>query len=329
MMEGLKEFKAYFEPKYRAYLETCTDQYLTFNVSFDAITNRLLQIAKEGKRLRPYNVLLAYQSAGGTHIEELLPTCFALELYHLFALIHDDIIDRSDERHGVATLHVSFGTDQALLIGDMCLTWAMKSIMQAPQETRDIFLRLSEETIIGQMLDVSVIGNLAASEDTLDTIIEYKTARYTFVYPIMLGLSFGNKKLDLKQYWQFGSHLGKAFQRLDNISDIVLDKAHLGKNPCADMIQATPTHLTNYVVKHGTLEERMQLKKYFGRKLQQHDMPYVQDVFKQSGAIAYEKAMIKKDIQSAERILDALEINEQSKESWRQCIQVLSDKLQA
>jgi geranylgeranyl diphosphate synthase, type I len=328
MMEGLNTFRNYFEPKYQLYLETCVDQYLAHNNAFYAITEHLLRIAMGGKRIRAYNVLLAYESVGGDNNEELLPTCFALELYHLFALIHDDIIDRSNERHGVSTLHVAFGTDQALLLGDMCLAWAMKSIMNAPDMTRDIFMRLSEETIIGQMLDVSAIGNLDVSEYLLDTSIEYKTARYTFVYPIMLGISFGKKKIHTKRYWQFGSYLGRAFQRLDDISDIVLNKEQSGKNPCADIMQATPTHLTNYIVRQGTPDERIMLKKYFGMKLRDQDIPGIRNLFINSGAIAYEKKMIAEDIRRAEHILQTLEIGEDSKETWKQCIDVLQGKLE-
>ncbi len=347
-MPELHEFKKRFDPLFINFLKKCIDRTLVYYPQFASVGEHLVKLATGGKRLRPFVTTLTYNSGtcmfenGDESIkrdtcdwEALLPALFSLELYQTFALIHDDIMDNAKTRHGVETIHTHFDMKQALLTGDQCLVWAMRAITDCEKTTKKelaIFLQLAEETNIGQMIDTSLNKRRDISEKLLDTSIELKTARYTFIYPALLGLSLGSgtkseDKNIIDKYQRLGYYLGLAFQRLDDLSDILADEAELGKKSGSDITEDTPTHLSHYFDQHATLGQKEIFAVYRGQPLDRHDIIRVRELFTTVGAIAKEQKVIYESLTEAEKVLASIIMTPVSRYGWQSIIDFLQNKL--
>jgi geranylgeranyl diphosphate synthase type I len=308
-MKKLSQFKERFDPSFIAYLKICIDGVVVHHPDFLLIGEHLLKLAGGGKRLRPFMLDLAFSSARGRDVSRILHSMFALELFQLFALIHDDIMDGDTLRHGVETMHVRFDLAQAILVGDLCLVWAMRAInldSKAESEERSLFMRLSEETMIGQMIDTWHQKKKQAETERIDIAISFKTAKYTFVFPILLGLSFaesGNSTRPVELYTALGEHLGAAFQRLNDLADVLSSEARLGRKPGSDIAADVPTHLSRYFDAHASSSQKAIYAVYRGQPLDHNDIMRVRELFMISGAIEHEKKEIAKILSAAEGAL--------------------------
>lgn len=190
-----------------------------------------------GKRIRPFIAYLSYLAFGGEKKQKTIKLLISLEIFHLFALVHDDIMDKDQLRHGILTSHVyisnvlkkridnnyeHFGISQAILVGDLLFNWACEIISLSPEKNvRKFFFEMAEGTAIGQMLDVESKSNNKIPEDLMYEINYLKTARYTFIYPLLIGASLSkNLSLDEKKFLEeLGLNLGMTFQAQDDIFD--------------------------------------------------------------------------------------------------------------
>ena len=129
---------------------------------------RLLEAG--GKRLRPSFCYWGYRAAGGRHGEPIVRAAASLELLHTFAIVHDDIMDASDERRGEPTVHAHLGLNAALLVGDLALVLAdamfMSSAFDAAVLTGafDEYSRMRQEVIVGQWMDLEAAGDPHTTE---------------------------------------------------------------------------------------------------------------------------------------------------------------------
>jgi geranylgeranyl diphosphate synthase type I len=210
-----------------------------------------------GKRIRPF---LAYRTAAsyGIPFGRVAPACIALELFHDFALVHDDIMDRSDERRGNITVHKRFeaehgknrgkgsseqyGTSLATLTGDLLLSWAENAMSQmkipaAPvRGVPDAWSMLKEEVILGQALDVSMASfPERADRRKIMNVMALKSGRYSVGRPILLGYALANKKADEKAVLRAAEPLGIAFQIQDDIISTFGDPEQTGKSANSDL----------------------------------------------------------------------------------------------
>jgi len=216
----------------------------------------VLRYTKGGKRIRPF---LIYYFSGHDDISKVLDICLAVELFHLAALIHDDIMDESEMRRGAQTLHIAtqqfakenhhLGSDIALLLGDVFLTAAIaKAALLGPLLFEEFRLMI-QRTIRGQYLDSfgmnQVLGE--TSEEEILARHELKTAWYTFCSPARLGyMSSDNYSQDsLDVLTKINCELGLLFQIRDDIIDCI-DKDS-GKELFGDIIENQTTWVTLYL----------------------------------------------------------------------------------
>ncbi|MGH9068541.1 MAG: polyprenyl synthetase family protein [Acidimicrobiales bacterium] len=175
--------------------------------------------------------------------EDVVRACVALELVHTCALIHDDLMDRSDRRRGKPSLHRAlaewcrgkglggdperFGTSSALLAGHLCLTWAdslLDGLSPAvSRAARRMVRELRTEVTAGQYLDL--LGEVGATDGSLSSCLrlaQLKTGRYTVARPLQLGgvVGCGGPGL-LATYRAYGRPLGVAFQLADDLADVL------------------------------------------------------------------------------------------------------------
>ena len=217
--------------------------------SLGAIPDRLLEAMRYsllagGKRLRPVMLLAACDMAGGD-ITTAMPFACALEMIHTYSLIHDDLpaMDNDDLRRGKPTNHKVFGEDLAILAGDGLLNAAAELMARTAVEMADmrgiraleIIMRHAGVTgmIAGQTKDVLSEG-VKPEEALVSYIHAHKTADLLEA-PMEAGLALaGADDRQIKAGFEYGLHLGLAFQMTDDLLDVTGDAALLGKNTGMD-----------------------------------------------------------------------------------------------
>lgn len=189
-------------------------------------------LAAGGKRLRPALCYLGYRAAGGADGEEIVRAGAALELLHTFALVHDDVMDETEERRGAATSHVRFagvlgsatrGRSAAILVGDLAAVLAESLLRRSgfPPEVLDAALdrfdRMRLAMAAGQYLDVAGAAvDLVAAE----RVARLKTAAYTAEGPLAIGAALAGAPSELEAALvAYGRALGEAFQLRDDLQD--------------------------------------------------------------------------------------------------------------
>ena len=193
---------------------------------YDAATHLIVH---GGKRLRPYMVIRSCQILGGK-VSNAMPAASAVEMVHNFTLVHDDIMDNDEIRHGVPTVHKKFGMPIAIIAGDVLFSKAFQIITESKlsaNATTKLVSRLAKACVNvceGQLLDVKM-----ADEKKIPTQAEYitmickKTAALFDVSCAMGAICATNKSNDISNLSSFGRNLGIAFQITDDLIGVMGD----------------------------------------------------------------------------------------------------------
>lgn len=227
-----------------------------------------------GKRLRPLMCHWGWVAAHGPVDDDdadggaldpsghdvMVRTGAALELLHLFALVHDDIMDRGDSRRGRVTAHVEaaashtehgalgdavlFGDSVAILLGDLALSEAAVLIADAPASLRALWREMLRELVHGQLLDVTAAAARRRDVDHARRVARLKSGAYTIQRPLLLGaLAAGADGDQLAALTAYGEHLGEAFALRDDVLGVWGDPATTGKPVGDDLLAAKATVL--------------------------------------------------------------------------------------
>lgn len=323
-------FKQRFDPLFISYLRQQIAELPSDIPDCAQWGESLIAFATPGKRTRPFIAFVASREPLETLTESpVLHMLFAIELYHLFALIHDDLMDHDETRHGAPCLQVTLGSDRAILLGDLCLSWAHECAAALCVDREDglyastLFSALSKETIIGQLLDRTLCGMSQPSTALYNRVIELKTARYTFIYPLFLGRTFDGAASgrDASALVRFARALGHAFQRLDDMVDVFWNEDELGKTPCGDFRSGTSTHLSIFVQEQGSHTEREACSVLFGNP--DGLIAVIRTLLVQSGAYEHELQAIARLLADARTALAKVS----DAKRWEFCIEMLEEKL--
>ena len=230
-------------------------------------------VLRGGKRLRPTFAYWGWRGIVGGHepVDAILPALAALELMHTFALVHDDVMDRSATRRGGPTAHrifatqhagarrrgdpEQFGMTAAILVGDLCLVWADQLLARAALpaatlvEARTSYDRMRIEAVAGQYLDV--LGEADPGSWSVDRallVARHKTASYTVREPLLFGLALAGRARPgsaevCAAYHRYGTAVGEAFQLRDDLLGAYGDPAVTGKPAGDDLRTGKPTTL--------------------------------------------------------------------------------------
>jgi geranylgeranyl diphosphate synthase type II len=208
-----------------------------------------------GKRVRPVICLM-----GNELFDEINPdtweAALAIELFHNFTLIHDDIMDKAALRRGKPTVHEKFGGSTALLAGDILLVIAYDHLNRIHtthlQRIIQLFNKTAREVCDGQQLDMEFEGREEVTMFEYLKMIEMKTsvllASSLKMGAILGGASVGNQH----HLYEFGKNLGIAFQIQDDYLDAFGDPAKFGKQPGGDIKSNKKTFLLVHVLETGT-----------------------------------------------------------------------------
>lgn len=209
-----------------------------------------------GKRIRPIFCLLGNAVAGGDEDERILKVAASLELLHTFAIIHDDVMDRSTKRRGARTLlgelkelGMPAAVGMATLIGDLAFVLSERLFTTSGydptslQRTRMHLDRMRLHAVVGQYLDLSLSGTPSVDVDVGRAIASLKTGSYTVEGPLLIGVSLARADGFLEEALaRYGHAIGEAFQLQDDLS-LLRPHDETGKDPLADLRQGRPMAL--------------------------------------------------------------------------------------
>ncbi len=199
-----------------------------------------------GKRLRPALCLAACQAVCGD-AAKALNQAIAIEMFHNFTLIHDDVMDRSDKRRGRPTVYAKWGDVQAILSGDALLTMATGRVMLCEdtklREVLDFFNHTAEEVYIGQQLDMEFENRNDVTVDEYLHMILLKTSVLLGCATYIGALIGGADKPTIDAFYKYASLLGLSFQLRDDWLDTFGDPEVFGKPIGGDIVNRKKTWL--------------------------------------------------------------------------------------
>ena len=324
----------------------------------------VLQAARDytagGKRLRPAFCYWGYVAAAGQprDPQALMQAAASLELLHVSALVHDDIMDHSDTRRGLPSAHRRFeaahrhnhgmgapeeyGRDVALLLGDLLTVWSAEMFTTAALPTSamtaaaPILAAVRTEVNCGQVLDVTAQAGMAGttSESMLDLVgrvVEYKSASYTVVRPAQLGVALSTTKESptvlLTALQQFGSPLGRAFQYRDDLLGVFGDEQVTGKPAGDDLREGKRTVLVAHALSQATPDDAATLTAMLGRAdLEDDDVHTARRIIEQCGARAAVEETIHTDLTRALAVLDATDMTDEGRAGLRALARAAVDR---
>ncbi|WP_372405488.1 polyprenyl synthetase family protein [Streptomyces luteireticuli] len=270
-----------------------------------------------GKRIRPLLCATGwYAVGGGEDPRSVFQVAACLEMFHAFALIHDDVMDNSDTRRGRPTVHRTlaehsagrrgeeelerFAHSAAVLLGDLALTWSDELLHEAgltPVQLGAVLPLLNEmrtELMVGQFLDLDATGGLTDDIEATLNVNRYKTAKYTIERPLHIGAAIAGAGADaMAAFTAFALPLGEAFQLRDDLLGIYGDPGTTGKSRLDDLRAGKNTTLTALALRGADAAQTARLRSSLGNPLlDERGAADVREIFEATGARATVERMI-------------------------------------
>jgi geranylgeranyl diphosphate synthase type I len=281
-----------------------------------------------GKRLRPAFCYWGWRGAGGQPGEEIVTAATSLELLQACALIHDDLMDGSDTRRGLPSIHRrfaalhqrsgwlgapdGFGAAAAILLGDLCLSWSDEMFdgcgLAAGRIRRGkaLFDVMRTELMAGQYLDVLEQAVGGGSVERARRVIRFKSAKYTIERPLHIGAALAGAADEvLTAYSAYGLPLGEAFQLRDDVLGVFGDPAETGKPAGDDLREGKRTVLVAMALERADERQAEVVRRLLGDPgLDADGVDRLRQVIEETGALTEAEKMIDR---RTEECLAALE----------------------
>jgi geranylgeranyl diphosphate synthase, type II len=236
------------------------------SLSYDTEAEKLIDPVKYvlsmgGKRLRPVLALLSLNLFSDQIDEGIMPAT-GLEVFHNFTLVHDDIMDQAPVRRNLQTVHKKWNLNQAILSGDVMAFIANECFLQTPADCLvkvfSEFNKVAIEVCVGQQFDMDYEKSTVVSEDEYLRMIELKTAVLLAASARIGAIIGGADGKDADLLYEFGRHLGLAFQIQDDLLDLYGDAKVFGKIAGGDIVANKKTIL---LVKSLEMAQAAQLQR--------------------------------------------------------------------
>ena len=215
-----------------------------------------------GKRIRPVMCLLGNELFSDIH-PDAYQLANAVELFHNFTLVHDDMMDAAHIRRGKTTVHIKYGDNTALLVGDVMMIRAYEYIQKIQSahlsKILQIFNTTAKEVCEGQQLDMDFEKMEKVSLDAYIEMITLKTSVLLAASLEMGAVIGGASENNCKQLYEFGKKIGIAFQIQDDYLDAFGDAALFGKEPGGDIKQNKKTFLLIHALEVANEQQKADL----------------------------------------------------------------------
>lgn len=282
-----------------------------------------------GKRLRPQLLVNAAVMFGATP-EAVAPAAVAIETFHNFTLLHDDLMDKAPLRRGQPTVHCKWNANVAILSGDAMLVLAWKHLLQLQSSRQHEILTTFNNTAIGVMegqqydMEFETRHNVAIPEYI--EMIRLKTA-VLLAGALKIGALCANAPDDdIERLYRFGNHIGIAFQLQDDLLDAYGDTATLGKKTGQDILDNKKTYLPLKALEVASPEQAEQLRALFtnGQTLPDDvKIAQVLDLYNQLDIQRYTQEEIDRQFGIAAQALESIALPAEKKVPLRQLAQGL------
>ena len=338
----LKKIYNNFLKRFNSYLDLRSVEYFKhrrFNTN-TLVNRKIVKQAKQsiegGKRIRPFLAYLAYNATKPRFYlsNRLLNLGVGLEVLHAYLLVQDDVMDNSALRRNKLTVYKYFqlyfkeskyknwkelGSIYATLTADLLVNMSFYFFSRIKVNILPDIIKVIDETILAQSLDViSSYNREDMTEKHIMKIYTGKTAKYTFVLPIILAHKLRSIEPS-PSLLKFAYNLGVAFQIQDDILGAFGDINKTGKDNLSDLQEGKYTILINYVYKHGKPDQKELLSKYLGKRdLSINEANILREVIVDSGSLDYTRGLKERYYNDSLAFLEQARINARAKELFRE-----------
>lgn len=270
-----------------------------------------------GKRLRPVMVLMACDMFGG-ELSKAVKPALAIEYFHNFTLIHDDIMDEAPLRRNVPTIHTLHGINTGILSGDALLMKAYKFFEDLEPDVFKACIRIFTHTGLllceGQQYDINFETQENVTYDDYIRMITYKTGVLT-ASSFEIGALIAKADFkDAKAIFNYGKNIGIAFQIMDDYLDIFGDQKQFGKKHAGDIYENKKTVLYLMAREYATDEERKELDFWYSKKTDNIDKIYgVEKIFRRTKVDERALRLIEKYNEIGQGYLKKINVSEERK----------------
>ncbi len=275
-----------------------------------------------GKRIRPVLMLLSYGLFKDDVESVLMPAC-ALETYHNYTLLHDDLMDNADMRRGHETVHRKWDANTAILSGDSMLVLAYERMAKCnPVYLSDVLHTFTETALEigeGQQYDMEFETRNDVTEDEYIEMIRLKTSVLLACAQKIGAILAGASKQDQDNLYKFGEQIGLAFQLQDDYLDVYGDPKVFGKKVGGDIICNKKTYMLINAYNRADAEQRRELQHWMEAEMFNSDekVAAVTAIYNKVGVdkLAIEK--IAYYFEESKKYLDAVQVSDERKAELR------------
>ena len=276
-----------------------------------------------GKRIRPVLMLLAYQLYNDDP-ESILMQAAALETYHNYTLLHDDLMDNADLRRGHETVHKKWNANQAILSGDSMLVLAYERMAQCPKDKLSQVLGIFTETALeigeGQQYDIDFEQRTDVKEEEYIEMVRLKTS-VLLACALKIGATLaGAPEEDLCNLYKFGEQVGLAFQLQDDFLDVYGDPKVFGKAIGGDITSNKKTYMLINAFNHANDAQHEELTRWITAKTfdREEKVAAVTRLYNEIGVDKLALDKIAYYFEQSRKYLDAVKVEEDKKTVLRQ-----------
>jgi geranylgeranyl diphosphate synthase type II len=285
-------------------------------------------LAAGGKRVRPQLAMIACELFGGK-AEEIAPAAMALEVFHNFTLLHDDVMDHAEVRRGRPTVHIKWNENTAILSGDQMLIEAYKLLSGVPADKLptilQLFNKMATEICEGQQYDVDFESQEHVAIEEYLKMIRLKTAVLLATALKMGSYIAGANTEQQDMLYEFGIHIGLAFQIQDDILDVWGNPETFGKAVGGDISCNKKTFVYLEAMRRGgEKREGERLEEWYSQVLEDNTkkIAAVKEIFERLGVRAACEKVVEDYTQKALALLNQLPQNQATEQ-----LRKLADKL--
>ncbi|STX50551.1 octaprenyl diphosphate synthase IspB [Legionella busanensis] len=251
-----------------------------------------------GKRLRPLLVLLASHACGykgNNHI----PLAAMVEFFHTATLLHDDVVDESKLRRGKETANEIWGSKASILVGDYLFTQSVQLLVNVKNwSVLNLFANTSHEISCGEIKQLVNRHNPLLSIDDYLEVIRAKTA-LLFAASAAIGAILGESGQEIEtSLYQYGLHLGNAFQLVDDALDYCADTKKTGKNIGTDLADGKATMPILHALKQGTPEQQFIIRQSL-KEGNANNLSEIINILHETKAIEFTKQFAANEVDAA------------------------------
>ena len=288
-------------------------------------------LALGGKRIRPVLMMMAY-NLYRDDVEVVYAPATAIEVYHNYTLLHDDLMDRADKRRGKETVHRIWGDNAAILSGDAMLVLAYQYMAQCPTEhlkkLMDIFNQTALEICEGQQMDMEFEQRNDVDENEYLEMIRLKTSVLLAASMKIGAIMAGASDEEADSLYDFGLNLGLAFQLKDDLLDVYGDTSVFGKNIGGDILCNKKTYLLIQALANANDTQLQQLNEWIAKENYdpKQKIEAVTSLYNQIGVKSMCEQRILAYTLQAEKRLAALNVPESNKQQIKQLMNDLMNR---